>query len=143
MKCPDQLLFDRNFGDCNYAQRVICEPKNTICEQFRFLDWLGAIIIGNPLDCSRLSIFAYHKLYDRLTSNLFSFYYCNSGRAIESICPSGLFFNPYTAVCEVMGTKNFCQVRSALFERVVFVNNLNQSLGSRSNHYNPTTSNHY
>lgn len=56
MKCPEQLLFDRYFGDCNYAQLVICEPKNAICEQFRALDWLGAIKIGNPLDCSRLII---------------------------------------------------------------------------------------
>lgn len=90
MKCPEQLLFDRYFGDCNYAHLVICEPKNAICEQFRALDWLGAIKIGNPLDCS-------------------SFYYCISGRAIETICPTGLFFNPYTANCEVKDTVNFCQ----------------------------------
>ncbi|KAG4069822.1 hypothetical protein HA402_006837 [Bradysia odoriphaga] len=90
MKCSNQLLFDRHFGDCNLAQRVICEPKNTICEPFRHLDWLGTIKIGNPLDCS-------------------SFYYCINGNAIESICPSGLSYNPYTATCEDKDTVKYCQ----------------------------------
>ncbi|KAJ6645696.1 Peritrophin-44 [Pseudolycoriella hygida] len=90
MTCPDELLFDRYFGDCNFAQRVICETKNTICQPFRDLDWLGAILIGNPLDCS-------------------SYYYCISGKAIEAVCPSGLSYNPYTATCEVLNSFNFCQ----------------------------------
>lgn len=51
MTCPAELLFDRNFGDCNIAFRVQCEQKNTICEPFSSL---GLITIGNPSDCSRL-----------------------------------------------------------------------------------------
>lgn len=50
MVCPNGLLFDRYVGDCNIAERVLCEAKNTICEPF---SWLGTILIGNPVDCSR------------------------------------------------------------------------------------------
>lgn len=59
MTCSDGLLFDRSIGDCNIAQIVICEAKNTICEQFAGLAYLGSILIGNPQDCSRYAKFLF------------------------------------------------------------------------------------
>ncbi|KAJ6635120.1 Peritrophin-44 [Pseudolycoriella hygida] len=85
MTCPNELLFDRNFGDCNVASRVLCEVKNNICEPFHSL---GLITVGDPLDCS-------------------SYYRCLNGKTFEAACPPGLYYNPYTANCEAYG--NFCQ----------------------------------
>lgn len=68
MSCSDGLLFDRSYGDCNIAQRVVCETKNTICEPFAQLAWLGAILIGNPLDCSRYEISLFLILHQDTTT---------------------------------------------------------------------------
>lgn len=104
MTCPAELLFDRNFGDCNIASRVQCETKNNICEPYKLL---GLITIGNPLDCSR-----FVDVMNNLTNSTFlcfvSYYRCLNGNTFEAACPSGLFYNPYTAACEASG--NFCQV---------------------------------
>ncbi|XP_037041236.1 peritrophin-48-like [Bradysia coprophila] len=85
MTCSDGLLFDRSYGDCNLASKVRCETKNYICEPFKAL---GLVIIGDPSDCT-------------------SYYRCLNGNTFEAACPTGLYYNPHTATCEVFG--NFCQ----------------------------------